>query len=235
MADALVHCTTNGRTTHIELDRPDEANRITSVMMRQFADALAAATRAESDVLVISAVGPDFSVGRDQKEQLPEGVTRRDGAEVIVEANRLLGGFPGVTVAAARGRAIGFACGVVLQSDLAIVADTAQLGFDEIRHGLAPAFVMSYVEDYVGPKRALDLILTGRTLTAHEAHRAGMVSRVVAADALQASTDALLADLLRSDRKLLTTCKSYLREVRGVPSEQRGERALAAMFGSTAR
>jgi methylglutaconyl-CoA hydratase len=235
MSDRFVRHAFEGRVSRVELTRPEAENRITSTMMKQFIGALSEATDFEADVLLITAAGSDFSVGRDQQEKLPEGMTRADGGKLIVEANRLVASFPGIIVTSVRGRALGFGCGVVLQSDLSVVADTAVLGFDEIRHGIAPAFVMSYVQDYVGPKRALDLILTGRTLTAHEAERIGMVSRVVAADALEANTDSLVAGLLRSDRRLLTTCKSYLRGVQSVPPEQRSERALATLFGSPAR
>ena len=158
----------DGRLSRIVLDRPEAANRIHSTMMRQLIDALAAATAAGSDVVLITAAGRDFSVGRDQHEALPDGFSKLDNTRLIVDANRLLTGFPGITVAAAQGRALGFGCGVVVQSDIALAAASAELGFDEVHHGTAPAFVMSYLEEHVGPKRALDLIVTGRTLSAAE-------------------------------------------------------------------
>jgi enoyl-CoA hydratase/carnithine racemase len=221
----------DGRVASLQLNRPEAANRITSTMMRQLVDCLTQATSSGADILVISAVGEDFSVGRDQHEQLPEGTTRADNTSLIVAANEALHAFPGVIVSSVRGRALGFGCGLVLQSHLSVAADTAVLGFDEIRHGLAPRFVMSYVEDYVGPKRALDLILTGRTLTAAEAERFGMVSRVVGADALVASTEALVEDLLRSSPELLGTCIEYLQRVKDIPPEERGRAALNSTLG----
>jgi enoyl-CoA hydratase/carnithine racemase len=226
VTERFVHYEAADRQARIRLDRPDDANRIHSSMMRQFIEALDAATRAEVDVVVITAAGPDFSVGRDQTEDLPAGMTKLDNTALIVRANRLLVDFPGITVASVRGRALGFGCGVAVQSDIAVAADTARLGFDEIHHGTAPAFVMSYLEDYVGPKRALDLIITGRILPAHEAERYGLVSRVVAADALDASTADLAASLLAVPGELLARCKAYLRENRRVPPERRLDHAL---------
>ena len=221
----------DGRVARIRLERPVEANRIHSVMMRQFIDALRRATDAGADVVLITAAGPDFSVGRDQQEALPPGMSKLDNTGLIVEANRLLVGFPGITVTAAQGRALGFGCGVVVQSDIALAADTALLGFDEVHHGTAPAFVMSYLEDYVGPKRALDLIVTGRVLPAADAERYGMVSRVVAEDLLPAAADALVDGLLGSPGELLARCKAYLRENRTVPPQERLDHA----FGTFAR
>ncbi|NMO89484.1 enoyl-CoA hydratase/isomerase family protein [Actinomycetospora sp. TBRC 11914] len=227
MTGQLVRYEVEQRVARIRFTRPEEANRITSTMMREFADALARAGADGADLLVLTAEGPDFSVGRDQHEVLPPGTTPMDNIGLIVEANRLLTGFRGVTVCAAQGRALGFGCGVVVQCDLSLVADTALLGFDEIHHGRAPSFVMSYLEDYVGPKRALDLVVTGRRVSAEEAERWGMVSRIVPEDLLAASTEALVEGLLGSPGELLARCKRYLREVRTVDPADRLDHALA--------
>jgi enoyl-CoA hydratase/carnithine racemase len=224
--DTFVQHEITERTARIRLNRPAEANRIHSVMMRQFIEALDAATVAGVDVILITAAGTDFSVGRDQHEALPADMSKLDNTALIVQTNRLLTGFTGITVSAAQGRALGFGCGVVVQSDIALAADTARFGFDEIHHGTAPAFVMSYLEDYVGKKRALDLIVTGRTLSAAEAEQYGMVSRVVPEDLLGATVDALVESLLRSPGEMLSRCKAYFAENRRLPPETRLDHAF---------
>lgn len=224
--DQFVQYEAADRVARVRFDRPEADNKIHSTMMSQFIDALDAATRSGADVLVIGATGPDFSVGRDQAEALPAGMSKLDNTALIVRANRLLTGFAGITVTSVRGRALGFGCGVAVQSDIALAADTAALGFDEIHHGTAPAFVMSYLEDYVGPKRAVELIVTGRILPAAEAERYGLVTRTVAADALDAATDALVEQLLATPGELLARCKAYLRDNRAVPAEQRLDHAF---------
>jgi methylglutaconyl-CoA hydratase len=226
MTEALVTLSTAGRVARLTLNRAEHHNLITSTMMRQFADTLAEAGGSGADILVIDAAGSDFSLGRDQHEVLPEGTTKADNTRLIVAANDALAEFPGIVVSSVHGRAVGFGCGVALQSDLTVVADTAVLGFDEIRHGLSPAFVMGYLESYVGRKRALDLILTGRLVPAAEAERIGMVSRVVGADDLVAATEALVATLTRSAAGLLLRNKRYLHDVRDVHPDQRMTHAL---------
>lgn len=232
MSDDLVQSTVEGRVARIRLDRPEADNRITIAMMRQFIAGLQEAIDADVDVLVITASGANFTVGRDQQERPPQGMTRRDNLALIVEANMLLSSFTGITVTAFRGRALGFGSGLVVQSDLAVAADTATLGFDEIRHGFAPSIVMTYLEDCVGRKRALDLVATGRTLNAEEAERYGMVSRVVPADALDGYTESLVDDLLDRDPQALRTCKSFLRQIRAVDPASRGAYALDQMAGA---
>jgi methylglutaconyl-CoA hydratase len=226
MADQSVTLSTEGRVARVALDRGEHGNLITSTMMRQFADTLLAAADSGADILVVSSTSADFSLGRDQHEVLPEGTTRADNTKLIVVANDALADFPGVTVSSVRGRAIGFGCGVALQTDFTVASDTAVLGFDEIRHGLSPAFVMGYVESYVGRKRALDLILTGRLVPALEAERIGMVSRVVGDDDLEAATEALVATLSQSAPDLLLRNKRYLHDIRDVHPDQRLDHAL---------
>jgi enoyl-CoA hydratase/carnithine racemase len=232
MTDELVSTTIDGRVARITLDRPEADNRITVAMMQQFIAGLTSAAEADVDVLMVTATGANFSVGRDQKETPPAGMTKRDNLGLIVRANRLLGEFRGISVVAFRGRALGFGSGLVVQCDLSIAADTATVGFDEIRHGFAPSIVMTYLEDYVGPKRALDLVATGRILNATEAERFGMVSRVVPADHLDAVAESTVAGLLERDRDALRTCKRYLRAIRSIQPEDRGEYALTQMAGA---
>jgi methylglutaconyl-CoA hydratase len=230
MTDQLVALATEGRVARVALDRGEHGNLITSTMMRQFADALVEAGTSGADVLVISSTSANFSLGRDQHEVLPEGMTRADNTKLIVAANQAFADFPGVTVSSVRGRAVGFGCGVALQSDFTIASDSAVLGFDEIRHGLSPAFVMGYVELYVGRKRALDLILTGRLVPALEAERIGMVTRVVGDDDLETATEALVATLTESAPDLLLRNKRYLHDIRDVHPDERLLHALDRML-----
>jgi methylglutaconyl-CoA hydratase len=231
MSEQLVVSSVEGRLARIRLNRPDADNRITIAMMRQFISAMEAAGDAEADVLLITASGANFTVGRDQQERPPEGMTRRDNLALIVRCNEALGSFGGISLTAFRGKALGFGSGVVVQSDISVAADTASVGFDEIRHGFAPSIVMTYLEDYVGRKRAIDLVATGRSLGADEAERFGMVSRVAPETALDEYAEELAADLLSRDRDALRTCKSYLRAIRDVDTSDRGEYALDQMTG----
>jgi len=232
MTDQFVECHFDGRLASINLARPEVSNLVNTSMMRQLIAGLATACETDADVLVITASGNDFSIGRDQKEQMPEGMSRRDHLALVVEVNRLLAVFPGISVTGLRGRALGFGAGLVVQSDLCIAADTATLGFDEIRHGFAPSIVMTYLESYVGYKRALDLVVTGRTLSAVEAECFGMVSRVTSVDDLASAMEAMVAGLLERDRDAVRACKNYLHEISLIEPSRRGDYALDRLVGA---
>jgi enoyl-CoA hydratase/carnithine racemase len=230
-ADQFVRYTVDGRLASVRLEGSGEGNRLTSVVMAQLTAALRSAAQSGADVLAVTADGDDFSLGRDPHEARPAGMSRADSLRLIVEANRAFNAFPGISVTAVQGRALGFACGLAVQSDLTLAAQTATFGFDEVHVGRPPRFVMAYLADYIGRKRALDLVVTGRLISADDAERFGVVSRVVAAEDLADSTKSLISSLLELDQDALRTCKSYPREIRRVDADERDEYAYAQTVG----
>lgn len=217
MPDVLFHHA--GTVARIVLDRPDRANSLTYAAMNELIHALDAAHRADADVLVITGT-EELTVGRDKRERVP-GVGRADNLRLILRANELLASFPGVSVTAIRGRALGFGTGLALHSDIALAADTALLGFDELAEGLPPLVVLTYLYRHVLPKTADDLVLTGRRLGAVEALRLGLVSRVVAEADLDAVTERTVAELAGRDPSALRLLKEFARTAKA-PAEQPG-------------
>ena len=218
----------DGRVGRVIFDRPEQGNRVNVATMRDFIASLQQAHDAGVDVLVLSATGEDFSLGRDQEEK-PTGMSKRNNLALILDANDLLVNFPGVSVAKVRGRALGFGSGVVTQCDLSIASDAARFGFTEIQHGFAPSIVMTYLETFVSRKVALDLLMTGRVINAVEAHRIGLLSQVVPDEQLDVVVDQAVASLLDKPIAALRQCKFFLREIATVPEAERGGFALDAL------
>jgi len=183
----------------VTINRPKVLNALSSATLdeldRTFAELAADAT---VRVVVITGAGEKgFVAGADINElaqQTP--VSGREhalrGQAVFDRIERL--GKP--TIAAINGYALGGGCELAMACTLRIAADTARLGQPEINLGLIPGYGGTQrLARLVGAGRALELLLTGEQVTAAEAHRIGLVNRVVPAAEL-AREVAVLAQLI---------------------------------------
>jgi enoyl-CoA hydratase/carnithine racemase len=224
MSAQLIDLKIENRIGRLVLQRPSVANAFNTEMMSQF---LAVVTRAasEADILMISSAGEDFSVGRDRQE--PRGsATPFDAFKQVTDVNAALAGFPGVAVSVVRGRAFGFAVGLIMRSDIAIAAENARFALDEVKLGIPPMFIMAEILDHLAPKSALDIVLSSREFAAAEAKDMGIVSRVVPRHDLERTAEELVRELRERDPAVLLAAKRYLRTVRELPAAARGAYAL---------
>jgi methylglutaconyl-CoA hydratase len=168
----------------IVLARPEKKNALDLIMTRELAGALERLATDESVLVVrITADGDDFCAGADL-EALDAMIDRgpeahREDAEALANVFRLLRATPKPVVAVVRGRALAGGAGLASACDLVIAAESAQLGYPEVRVGFVPAMVMTMLRRCVGEKRAFELVATGRSVSAPEALELGLVSRVV--------------------------------------------------------
>lgn len=233
MAVQLIDLAIESRLARLVLQRPSAANAFTAEMLSQL---LAAVTRAagEADILVISSSGDDFSVGRDRHDAKAGGAPF-DAFKLITDVNAALANFPGIVVAVVRGRAFGFAVGLILRSDIAIAADDACFALDEVKLGIPPMFIMAEIGEHLAPKRALDIILSSREFGAAEAMEMGLLSRVVRRSELEPAAEELVKSLRGRDAAVLRESKRYLAAVRQLPSAARAAFALVEQTRFTER
>lgn len=223
--EELVTFEQDGTIGTVTFRRPDEGNQVNLATMRAFIDALELAGDSDADILVLRGTGEAFCIGRDQEED-PDDLTFRENLSLILTANERWRDFDGVTIAAVSGDALGFGCGLALQADVTLAAESAQLGFTEIHHGFAPTIVLTYIEDFLPRKRALDLVMTGRTVPSEEAREMGLVTRVVPGEGFAGAVDDVADTLAELNPDALRTCKFFMRDVADVPPAERGEFAL---------
>jgi enoyl-CoA hydratase len=99
-------------------------------------------------------------------------------------------------IAAINGFALGGGCELAMACTLRVASDTARLGQPEINLGIIPGYAGTQrLSRLIGGGRALELLLTGDMITAQEAHRLGLVNRVVPASELMAEARKLAATL----------------------------------------
>jgi len=133
--------------------------------------------------VALRGAGKDFCAGADLDELLASADNALDQNErEALELGRVferMRALPKPVVGIIQGRALAGGAGLALACDLTVAADSAAIGFPEIRRGFVPAMVMTLLRRAVPEKVAFDLVATGRTVEAGEAARLGLLSRVV--------------------------------------------------------
>ena len=190
------------------LDNSSHGNEVTGAMF----DAMLAELRKEASkprarVLRIKARGNVFCTGRERAGRTPAAI-RRESARLI-KFKAALRSSPLLTIAEVQGDAFGFGFGLAIVCDFALVAEHACLAFPEMRSGLAPVAILSYLGEYALPRFAFPLVLFGEPIDPHRAKQIGLISQVCPADRLSVEADALVERILRLDPSAVRRCKSF--------------------------
>jgi enoyl-CoA hydratase len=186
--------------TTVTLNRPAQLNALNRRMIRELDQALdEAAADAAVRVLVLTGAGERaFAAGADIREF--EGMDHLAALQFgrnIQRVFRKLETMPKPTVAAVNGVALGGGCELMLACDIAFAAETARIGQPEISLGIIPgAGGTQRLPRVVGKPKALELLMTGDTLTAAEALQIGLVAKMVPAAELMREVQTLCQKLL---------------------------------------
>jgi enoyl-CoA hydratase len=164
----------------ITLYRPKSLNALNTQLSREV---LAALTEFDKDegigAIVITGNARAFAAGADIEEMADKSFNDLNTQDIFKEWDRVRM-ISKPIIAAVAGYALGGGCEIAMMCDFIIAADDAQFGQPEIKLGILPGIGGSQrMTRAVGKSLAMDLILTGRTLSAAEALAAGLVSRVV--------------------------------------------------------
>jgi enoyl-CoA hydratase len=171
---------TDGHVGIATLNRPDKLNALSLELMKQLVAALEAFDQ-DDNIHVILLAGNEraFAAGADIGDMAEATVVSQVKANQFARWERI-GKIAKPIVAAVSGFALGGGCELAMSCDLIIASETAQFGQPEINIGVMPgAGGTQRLIRAVGKAAAMDVILTGRFLTAREALAYGLVSRVV--------------------------------------------------------
>jgi len=184
----------------LTLSRPEKRNAISPLMVDELLAALDLLEAHPVRVVIVSGEGRSFCSGMDLAAlQDVAGQTHAQNlhdARRIASVFRRLWSFPKPLIAAVNGAAIAGGCGLATLCDFTLAAENATFGYTEVRVGFMPALVSLFLERQVGEKIARDLLLTGRVIDAQEAHKLGLVTRVVPSDQLLPAARELAATLI---------------------------------------
>jgi cyclohexa-1,5-dienecarbonyl-CoA hydratase len=212
-----------GAVVHLVLDRPP-LNVLNLRMLAELEDVLARVSNERSlKCLVVRGAGRAFCAGVDVADHTDERVERM--LELFHGAVRRLMALPCPVVAAVNGAALGGGCELLMACDVVLARDDARIGQPEIRLGAFPPVAAAVLPRLIGRQRALDLVLTGRTLGAEEAREMGLVTRVLAVETFEREVDEYAALLASRSGPVLRLAKRAVVEGEELPLQEAVGRA----------
>jgi enoyl-CoA hydratase len=221
----------------VTLDRPQALNALSFATIELLGKTLDRVAQMDVRGLIVTGAGKAFCAGADIKELRGRSLAeQRRGIERGQAVFAKLDALPVVSLAVINGHAFGGGLELALACTLRIAARSARMALPEIKLGLIPGYGGTQrLPRIVGEARALDMILSGRTVEAEEAYRIGLLHRLVDGDPLPAGI-AYLRELTGFSLPVLRFARQAVQRALAVPVAEglRIEADLATLAYRTA-
>lgn len=198
----------------ITLNRPENRNALSSVLVTELYDHLMAANADDSvRSIVITGNGPAFCAGADLKSppgQLSEG---SDRAVPYADVLTTILDSPKPVIAAINGAAFAGGLGLVGASDIVVTREDVQFSFSEVRIGVIPAIISVVCLPKLGTHHGMKLFLTGERFDGHQAVAMGLAHRAVSDDDLHAAVQEEIDMINLGGPIAVQECKKLVRRV----------------------
>jgi enoyl-CoA hydratase/carnithine racemase len=217
-----------GKVRVLTLNRPEKRNALDTALTQALLKELRTADAEDAvDAIVLTGAGQSFCAGADLSEfkDLKEMSAAEQRAELTMQLHLVFSKMTTPVVTAINGAAMGGGAGLALAGDLAVMGETAKLGYPEAKHGIVAAIVMANLVRQVGRKAAFELVSLGEPVDAQRALQLGMVNRVVPLPKLMEEAVALAEKLAAVKRPAMTETKRLFHEVADLalaPALERG-------------
>ncbi|HET9643780.1 MAG TPA: enoyl-CoA hydratase-related protein [Burkholderiaceae bacterium] len=181
----LITSEKRGRVVLVRLNRPEALNALSQAMLEEILTLLEPLDSDDTvGCFVITGNERAFAAGADIKEMAPRSLEEMFGTDYFGGWERFAA-LRTPKIAAVAGHALGGGCELAMMCDFVYAADNARFGQPEVRIGVMPGIGGTQrLTRLIGRSKAMELILTGRSMNAREAEQAGLVARVFAPDEL---------------------------------------------------
>jgi cyclohexa-1,5-dienecarbonyl-CoA hydratase len=202
---AFIRQQIEGPVARLTLQRP-EHNLLNEQMLRELADGIGmAAENSSVKLIVLDAAGKVFCAGVDIGEYTGERAFSmldafHSACIAMVEA-------PQPVLVVVDGAALGGGAELVAYGDLVVATPRARFALPEITIGIFPPLASTMFPHIIGPKRALELVLTGEAISAERARDLGLVNRLVPEAQLQAAVNELIGKITAQSGAVLGMAK----------------------------
>jgi enoyl-CoA hydratase/carnithine racemase len=226
-----------GGVVRLTLDRPEKRNALSRDLLAKLGAALTAiADDPAARVVVLAARGPVFSAGHDLGEMV--GCSEEEYRELFITCSNVMYQFrrlPQPVIARVHGLATAAGCQLVAACDLAVAAEGAAFATPGVKIGLFCTTPMVPLVRAIPPKPALEMLLTGKPISAQRACELGLVNRVVPADQLDAVVQEYVDAILASSPLTVRLGKAAFYEQRALDEASAYERATEVMTDNALR
>ena len=196
----------------VTLNRPKVLNALNHDMMAELADAVDGFETDDAiGAIVLTGNDKAFAAGADISEMVEKTFIDMYMSDHLAPYWERVSKCRKPMIAAVSGHALGGGCELAMMCDVIVCADNARFGQPEIKLGVLPGIGGTQrLIRAVGKAKAMDMCLSGRTMDAEEAERAGLVSRVYPVDVLLVETMKLAAEIASMSRPALYMVKEAI-------------------------
>lgn len=213
----------SGPIATIWLNRPEVRNAFNERVIGELSEIFAELPHdPETRVVILGGQGKVFSAGADLNwmRSLVDANEEQNYADsrALADLLSLINSCPQVTIARVQGAALGGGMGLASVCDIVVASQDAKFGFTEVRLGLIPAIISSFVIRKIGHSWARRYFVTGEMFDARRAREMGLVHELVSESELDAMTQAIAKNALAAAPKAVAESKSLITRVTAAPS-----------------
>ena len=205
MSDPLLRVGTAGPVATIRLNRPRQRNALSTDLMRDLIAVLEGiGTNREVAAVILAAEGSAFCAGHDLNEMVDRNVNEyRQIFDLCTDLMTVIQRIPQPVIAQVHGMATAAGCQLVAACDLVVASENARFATPGVRIGLFCSTPMVALTRAIGRKRALEMLLTGKSIDAATACEWGLVNRVVPRDMLAKTTRDLADEIAQASEMVV--------------------------------
>jgi len=211
-----------GDVAVITLNRPEALNALSFSILDELEVLISEVANTGVRALLLTGAGDKaFCAGADIKELISRSrMDQKRGAEKGQKVLAKLANLPMPTIALVNGYAFGGGMEIALACNFRLATSNAKFGLPEIKLGLVPGYGGTQrLPRLVGEGRALEIIMTGRTLNADEAEKIGLVNRIVEGNTMEAA-QAFAAELTGYSLPVLELAREAVTRALDLPIQE---------------
>lgn len=210
----LLYVTNLGVST-ITLNRPEKKNAINNTLVTELSNLLDKLKEdSKTKILIVQGAGDTFCSGADlgHLKELKDYSYDENfiDSKTLAELFFKMYEFPKLTIAKVNGAAIAGGCGLASVCDFIFATENSTFGYPEVKIGFVAAIVSAFLIRQIGERRARELLLTGKIVSAHDAFSYGLINKVLLNDEIDSYIEHFVNRTIGSSPQAIKRTKSLL-------------------------